>query len=155
MDQASTVSRAATRSNTTPSLSSPGVLAEAFSTSGSEAEPSGEPDSPEPRPTSPHRSSPRAGAANASSAVLIFDQPLGIVGGFLLGLLTLVVPIAGVVMDRHLLPSRTEAGATPDSLSAQPDTTGFGSVAERPSVRRVVAAESPGSQGPERTVPGR
>ncbi len=143
MDQASPVSHAATRSETTPHRSRPGVLVEAFPSAGSEAEASGEPDSPGPRPTVSPRSSSRGGATQAAAAVQVFDEPLSLLGGCLLGLLTLMVPIAGVVTDRTLLPSEAQTGVSP------------GSVAEQPALRPAAAAEIPGNPGPERTVPDR
>ena len=93
-----------------------------------EAEPSGEPDSPGPRSLS-------SGNSAASSADLFFDQPLGAMAGFVLGLVTLLVPLAGVVMDRPLLPGHQESGVG--------------------RFRPVAAAESPGSRGPGKTAPDR
>lgn len=93
-----------------------------------DAEPSGEPDSPGPR-------SPRSGNGVDDAADLFFDQPFGAVAGFLLGLITLLVPLAGVVMDRPLLPDHQESSER-----------GF---------RPVAVAESPGSRGPGKTAPDR
>jgi len=143
MDQASPVSHAAPRSQTRSLAIRSGDLAEAFPTAGSETETSGEPDSPGPRPTAHSRGTSRSAADQASAAVQVFDEPLSLLGGCLLGVLTLMVPIAGVVTDRNLLPSRAAAGVSQ------------GSVAERPALRPAVAAEIPGNQGPERTGPDR
>ena len=91
-------------------------------------EPSGEPDSPGPRST-------LSGPGTDPSAELFFDQPFGAVGGFLLGLVTLLVPLSGVVMDRQLLPSHQESSEQ--------------------RFRPVAVAESPENRGPERTAPDR
>lgn len=91
-------------------------------------QPSGEPDSPGPR-------SPGYGNGTDAASDLFFDQPFGAVAGFLLGLLTLLVPLAGVITDRPLLPGDQES--------------------IEPRFRPVAVAESPGSRGPGKTVPDR
>ena len=93
-----------------------------------DAEPSGEPDSPGPR-------SPGYGSGADASFDLIFDQPFGAVAGFLLGLATVLVPLAGVITDRPLL-----------SGDQQSSERRF---------RPVAVAESPGSRGPGKTAPDR
>ena len=99
-----------------------------------DAEASGEPDSPEPR-------SPASGSGPDPTAELFFDQPFGAVAGFLLGLLTLLVTLAGVVMDRPLLPGQQES-----SRHRFRPVDGF---------RPAAVAEIPGSRGPGRTAPDR
>lgn len=101
-----------------------------------EGESSGDPDSPGSSPPFPPPSSrggQRPEGRDDTEAGLVFDRPLDIIGGFLIGLLTLVVPLTGVVMDRRLLPSRVEAGQLP--------------------FRPVAAAETPENPGPGRTAP--
>ncbi len=68
-------------------------------------------------------------------ADLFFDQPFGALAGVLLGFVTLLVPLAGVITDRPLLPGPEESS-------------------ER-RFRPVAVAESPGSRGPGKTVPDR
>ena len=58
-----------------------------------------------------------------------------IIGGFLIGMLTLVVPLTGVLMDRKLLPIGVEAGQLP--------------------FRPVSAGENPENPGPGRRAPDR
>jgi hypothetical protein len=109
----------------------------------SEAESSGDPDSPGPRTPLPRpstsggptRGGRSPGTGLEDSAALFFDQPIGALGGVLLGLLTLLVPLAGVIMDRPLLPDQQQSG--------------------EPRFRPVAVAESPGSPGPGRTAPDR
>jgi len=91
-------------------------------------EPSGEPDSPGPRST-------LSGPGADPYAELFFDQSFGALGGFLLGVVMLLVPLTGVVMDRQLLPSHQESSEQ--------------------RFRPVVVAESPENRGPERTAPDR
>ncbi len=108
-----------------------------------EVDSSGDPDSPGPRtPLSrpsasgvSSRGGRSPGAGPDDPETLFFDQPFGTLGGVLLGLLTLLVPLAGVVMDRPLLPGQQE------------------SVDRR--FRPVAVAESPESPGPGRTAPDR
>lgn len=152
MDQARPVRpgpRSGSHRGATPALATPGPLA----TTGSrareaaapapashtgDAESTGDPDSPGPGssfPRLPNRNDRRTDSRRETLAGLVFDQPLGIIGGFLLGLLTLVVPLTGVVMDRHLLPSRVEASDLP--------------------FRPVAAAENPENPGPGKMAPDR
>lgn len=100
-----------------------------------EAESSGDPDSPgsRPSPSPASKAGQRSEGGDRTASGLVFDQPLDIIGGFLIGLLTLVVPLTGVVMDRRLLPSRVEAGQQP--------------------FRPVAAAENPENPGPGRKAP--
>jgi hypothetical protein len=51
-------------------------------------------------------------------------QPLGIVGGFVVALLTLVVPLAGVVLDRHGQPvmmDSVDRSFTPFAAAESPE----------------------------------
>ena len=131
--------RSGSHRGASPSLAPPGILTStgspgsasegvSLATSSGDAEPSGEPDSPGPRSTA-------YGPRVDPSAELFFDQPFGAVGGFLLAVMTLLVPLTGVVMDRPLLSDQQ------------------GSREGR--FRPVAVAESPGSRGPERTAPDR
>lgn len=131
--------RSSSQHGTSPALAAPGALSSTGS-SGSDVngfslvpdtgdtEASGEPDSPGPR-------SPASGPVPAATAEFFFDQPLGAVGGFLLGVMTLLVPLAGVVMDRPLLSSPEESS-------------------ER-RFRPVAVAETPGNRGPGKRAPDR
>jgi len=130
--------RSGSHHGTKPSTAAPGPLLSTGSSGSSvdgvslapagDDQPSGEPDSPGPR-------SPGYGNGATASSDLIFDQPLGAVAGFLLGLATLLVPLAGVITDRPLLPGDQESSEG--------------------RFRPVAVAESPGSRGPEKTAPDR
>jgi len=131
--------RSGSHRGTVPSPAVPGALINAASPSSpvdafalcpstGDAEPSEEPDSPGPR-------SPGYGNSAEASSDLFFDQPLGAIAGFLLGLATVLVPLAGVITDRPLLPGEQQSS-------------------ER-RFRPVAVAESPGSPGPGKTAPDR
>ncbi|MDM7953315.1 MAG: hypothetical protein QUV07_08905 [Cyanobium sp. CZS 25K] len=136
-------SSAVTTPGTLLSSGSPGKAADALGPDAGEAEPSGDPDSPGPTAPLPRPSTPGAGARGDKpsaakqdpSVSLLFDQPFGAVAGFLLGLLTLLVPLTGVIMDRPLQPGHQES--------------------EGPGLTPVAAAETPESRGPGRTAPDR